>query len=171
MSSLRSRKPKRYGDVKSRYPKIAAAMERLLYFWVDKSHKRATNPTGIRANWNSTAVYAVIQQSSGTTQRLVAARGRLAKQGLTVPRLELISAHMTTNLEINLKNALNDLPIGLSCSFTRSPRYSELKHVSIEKDLEAQAKREHVKRFFSTGRDFIANTRQKSVFHMFDNHY
>ena len=32
MSSLRSRKPKRYGDVKNRYPKIAAAMERLLYF-------------------------------------------------------------------------------------------------------------------------------------------
>ena len=56
------------------------------------------------------AVYAVIQQSSGTTQRLVAARGRLAKQGLTVPRLELISAHMATNLVINLKNALNDLP-------------------------------------------------------------
>ena len=55
--------------------------------------------------------------------------------------------------------------------FTRSPRYSELKHVSIEKDLEAQAKREHVKRFFSTGRDFIVNTHQKSVFYMFDNHY
>ena len=57
-----------------------------------------------------TAVYAVIQQSCGTTQHLVAARGRLAKQGLTVPRLELISAHMATNLVINLKNALNDLP-------------------------------------------------------------
>ena len=52
MSSLRSRKPKRYGDVKSKYPKIAAAMERLLYFWVDKSHKRAINSTGIRANSN-----------------------------------------------------------------------------------------------------------------------
>ena len=57
-----------------------------------------------------TTVYAVIQQSSGPIQRLVAARGRLAKQGLTVPRLELISAHMATNLVINLKNALNDLP-------------------------------------------------------------
>ena len=57
-----------------------------------------------------TAVYAVIQQSCGTTQHLVAARGQLAKQGLTVPRLELISAHMATNLVINLKKALNDLP-------------------------------------------------------------
>ena len=55
-------------------------------------------------------VYAVVQQSSGTTQRLVAARGRLAKQGLTVPRLELISAHMATNLVVNLQNTLNDLP-------------------------------------------------------------
>ena len=43
--------------------------------------------------------------------------------------------------------------------------------MSIEKDPEAQAKIEHVKRFFSTGRDFIVNTHQKSVFYMFDNHY
>ena len=28
--SLRSRKPKRYGDIKSRYPNIIAAMEKLL---------------------------------------------------------------------------------------------------------------------------------------------
>ena len=34
------------------------------------------------------AVYAVIRQPSGTTQRLVAAKGRLAKLGLTIPRLE-----------------------------------------------------------------------------------
>ena len=55
--SLRSRKPKLYGDIKSRYPKITAAMEKLLYFWVDKSHKRATNSTGIRANWTNCLLY------------------------------------------------------------------------------------------------------------------
>ena len=55
--SLRSRKPKLYGDIKSRYPKITAAMEKLLYFWVDKSHKRATNSTGIRANWINCLLY------------------------------------------------------------------------------------------------------------------
>ena len=55
--SLRSRKPKLYGDIKSRYPKIAAAMEKLLYFWVDKSHKRATNSTWIRANWTNCLLY------------------------------------------------------------------------------------------------------------------
>jgi len=56
------------------------------------------------------AVYAIVQQSSGTTQPLVAATGRLAKHGLTVPRLELVSAHMVTNLVVNLLNTLNDLP-------------------------------------------------------------
>ena len=55
--SLRSRKPKLYGDIKSRYPKITAAMEKLLYFWVDKSHKRATNSTGIRANGINCLLY------------------------------------------------------------------------------------------------------------------
>ena len=55
--SLRSRKPKLYGDMKSSYSKITAAMEKLLYFWVDKSHKRATNSTGIRANWTNCLLY------------------------------------------------------------------------------------------------------------------
>ena len=35
------------------------------------------------------AVYAVVRQQTCTTQRLVAAKGRLAKQGLTLPLLEL----------------------------------------------------------------------------------
>ena len=55
--SLRSRKPKLYGDIKTIYPKITAAMEKLLYFWVDKSHKRITNSTGIRANWINCLLY------------------------------------------------------------------------------------------------------------------
>ena len=49
--SLRSRKPKLYGEIKSSYSHITAAIEKLLYFWVDISDKRATNSTGIRANW------------------------------------------------------------------------------------------------------------------------
>ena len=32
-------------------------MEKLLYFWVDKSHKRATNSTGICANWINCLLY------------------------------------------------------------------------------------------------------------------
>ncbi len=56
------------------------------------------------------AVYSIVRQESGVTQRLVAAKGRLAKQGLTIPRLELVSAHMATNLVTNVSNALQGLP-------------------------------------------------------------
>ena len=40
------------------------------------------------------AVYGVTKQSSGETQMLIAAKSRLAKRGLTIPRLELIAGHM-----------------------------------------------------------------------------
>ena len=40
------------------------------------------------------AVYAMVTQPSGINQGLVAAKARLAKQGLTILRLELISRHM-----------------------------------------------------------------------------
>ena len=43
-------------------------------------------------------VYSIVRQESGTTQRLVAAKSRLAKSGPSIPRLELIAAHMATNL-------------------------------------------------------------------------
>ena len=56
------------------------------------------------------AVYAVIRQLSGTTQLLVAAKGRLAKLGLTVPRIEFVSANMATNLVTNVRNTLTHLP-------------------------------------------------------------
>ncbi len=38
------------------------------------------------------AVYSMVRQSSGTTQQLVAAKSRLAKKTLTIPRLELVAA-------------------------------------------------------------------------------
>ncbi len=61
-------------------------------------------------------VYAVVEQPSGTTQTLVAAKSRLAKKGLTIPRLELIGAHMATNLISNVHEALeNGLVIHLHC--------------------------------------------------------
>ena len=37
------------------------------------------------------ALYAVIYQSSGTSQGLVAAKSRLSKKYLTIPRLELVA--------------------------------------------------------------------------------
>ena len=44
------------------------------------------------------AVYAVVFQPSKVSQGLIAAKARLAKQGLTIPRLELVSGHMAVIL-------------------------------------------------------------------------
>ena len=59
----------------------------------------------------SAAVYAVVQQASGVRQGLIAAKSRLAKKDLTIPRLELVSAHMATNLVDNTKQALDGYPV------------------------------------------------------------
>ena len=56
------------------------------------------------------AVYSVVRQKSGVTQSLVSAKAKLAKKDLTVPRSELVSTHMATNLVMNVKNALTELP-------------------------------------------------------------
>ena len=55
----------------------------------------------------SAAVYAVVHQESGVNQGLLAAKSRLAKKGLSIPRLELVSSHMAANLAENTKNALD----------------------------------------------------------------
>ena len=60
----------------------------------------------------SAAVYAVVSQPSGNSVGLVAAKARLAKQGLTIPRLELVSGHMAMNLILNVKEALEGFPVG-----------------------------------------------------------
>ncbi|XP_068742441.1 uncharacterized protein [Montipora capricornis] len=56
-------------------------------------------------------VYAVVNQGSCFTQGLAAARSRLAKQGLTIPRLELVSGHMALNFIKNVSDALVGLPV------------------------------------------------------------
>ena len=58
-----------------------------------------------------TAVYAVAKQASGTTQRLVAAKARLAKESLSIPCLELVAGHMATILLTNVREAMEGLPI------------------------------------------------------------
>ena len=57
------------------------------------------------------AVYAVVTQESGTTQRLVAAKVSLAKALPSIPRLELVAGDMATNLLTNVRNTLEGLPI------------------------------------------------------------
>ena len=57
------------------------------------------------------AVYAVVQQESGVVQGLVAAKSRLAKTNLTIPRLELVAGHMAVNLAVNVRNALEEFRV------------------------------------------------------------
>ena len=58
----------------------------------------------------SAAVYVVITQTSGVRQGLIAAKSRLAKKNLTIPRQELVSAHMAANLVDNVRIALEGYP-------------------------------------------------------------
>lgn len=70
--------------------------------WEDSLPDRVSAPRtlarfreDIESKGVSSAVYAIVRQKSGMTKGLVAAKARLAKQGLTIPRLELVSTHMT----------------------------------------------------------------------------
>ena len=59
------------------------------------------------------AVYTVVVQEEGVDQVLVASRARLAKKGLTIPRLELLSSHMAVNVLSNLSEALEGFPVSV----------------------------------------------------------
>ena len=59
------------------------------------------------------AVYTVVVQEEGVDQVLVASRARLAKKGLTIPRLELVSGHMAVNILSNVSEALEGFPVSV----------------------------------------------------------
>ena len=59
----------------------------------------------------SAAVYTVIKQGDVLSQGLLCSSSRLAKRNLTIPRLELVSAHMATNLLHNVRQALSKFPV------------------------------------------------------------
>ena len=65
-----------------------------------------------RSHGSGAIVMAIVHQESGTCKDLVAAKSRFAKKDLTIPRLELISAHMATNLFYSVKEALDGFSIG-----------------------------------------------------------
>ncbi len=61
-------------------------------------------------------MYAVVQQGETKTQGLVCAKSRLAKQNLTIPRLELVSAHIATNLVSNVERVIGNYEVnGTHC--------------------------------------------------------
>ena len=57
------------------------------------------------------AAFTVVSQPSCVTQGIVAAKARLAKQGLTIPRLELVACQMATNMATNVREALEGYPV------------------------------------------------------------
>ena len=52
------------------------------------------------------AVYAVVKQGDKQFQDLIASKSRIAKKSTSIPRLELVSAHMAVNLVDNIRTAL-----------------------------------------------------------------
>ena len=59
----------------------------------------------------SAALYDVVTQPSGVNVGLVTANARLAKQGLNILRLELVSGHVAINLITNTKDALEGFSV------------------------------------------------------------
>ena len=53
----------------------------------------------------------MIIQASGVSKGLIAAKSRLAKKNLTIPRLGLVAGHMAANLVDNVRTALERYPI------------------------------------------------------------
>ena len=59
----------------------------------------------------SAVIYAVIDQRERKSQGLLVSKSRLSKKGLSIPRLELVAAHIAANLMENVRNALHNYQI------------------------------------------------------------
>ena len=59
-----------------------------------------------------TVAYAKVYQPNKMSQSLITSKSRLAKKNISIPRLELITAHMSSNLVGNLNCSLRKFNIG-----------------------------------------------------------
>ena len=59
----------------------------------------------------STVAYAVVNQQNIFSQNLITQKSRLARKKLSIPRLELVAAHMLANLAENVKTCLSKLSV------------------------------------------------------------
>lgn len=57
------------------------------------------------------AAFIVVTQPSGVTQGIVAAKARLAKGGLSIPRIEIVAGHMAADSATNVKEVLKGHPV------------------------------------------------------------
>ena len=65
-------------------------------------------------------VYAVVFQPNGTQQNFIASKCCLAKQKLSISRLELVATHMAANLADNIKTSFTNLNIRNVFGWTNS---------------------------------------------------
>ena len=109
--------------------KLPSNLMQSLVRWKEKLQSQVTVPRSLAAHQEdiqnieldafgdasgkgvAAAVYAVVVQEKGVNQGLIASRARLAKKGLTIPRLELVSGHMAVNLLTNMSVALEEFPV------------------------------------------------------------
>lgn len=68
----------------------------------------------------SAVLYAVVQQGGEINQGLLASKSRLSKKNLTIPRLELVAAHMAANILENSSHALKMFPLAKSVAWSDS---------------------------------------------------
>ena len=58
--------------------------------------------------------YVVVFKPNGTLKNIIASKSCIAKQKLSIPRLELVATHMAPNLTDNIKTALTN------CAYIRN---------------------------------------------------
>ena len=71
-------------------------------------------------NGCAAVIYAIVRQGSDVNQHILVAKSRLSKRDLTIPRLELVSCHMLSNLLLNTAEALEGLNIVCKQAWTDS---------------------------------------------------
>ena len=68
----------------------------------------------------SAAVYAIVNQNTGSNAGLLVAKSRLAKKDLSIPRLELVAGHLLANMLESTTTALTGMPISGSYAWLDS---------------------------------------------------
>ena len=68
----------------------------------------------------SAVIYAVTRQDETVHQNLLSSKSRISKRDLSIPRLELVAAHMAANLLQNAKKAISFFPITESQAWSDS---------------------------------------------------
>lgn len=84
----------------------------------------------------------IVSHTSGITQGIVVAKARLAKQGLTIPHLELVTGHMAANVAANVGEALHGYPVNkvdcwsdstVTLHYIREVDYKQFVHNRMQK--------------------------------------